>query len=343
MLRELAMRAPGLENASLVSIFFGGGTPSLWDTNELARVKDSIVAAFPHVADNVEITVECNPSSLNREKAKALAAAGINRLSIGVQSLDDARLRFLGRLHDAEGGLKAVGEAMLEMPRVSADLMFGMPDQTGEDFASEVNELLALGLKHVSAYSLTIEPNTQFGALAKKGRLPLAVEDDVAECFAQGKAVFKEHGLDAYEVSNYATLGEEARHNQHYWRGGDYLGLGAGAVGCLASSDHEARRYRNNADPTHYMQHAASSDVEDSEETLSPADRVREAIMLGLRTREGMSLGAVHEQTGLDPLLEREKSLKKRLETGDVILEDGYLRVPSTRWLTMDSIVRDLF
>jgi putative oxygen-independent coproporphyrinogen III oxidase len=343
LLRELAMRAPALRDASLVSVFFGGGTPSLWDAKELERVRNAILQSFAHVTDDVEVTVECNPSSLNREKAKALVGIGVNRVSIGVQSLNDARLRYLGRLHDADGALCAVSEAMEEVPRVSADLMFGMPEQSGSDFAAEVTRLLSLGLRHVSAYSLTIEPNTQFGALAKKGRLPLAIEDDVAECFAQGRSAFAEQGLLPYEVSNYAVPGEEARHNQHYWRGGAYLGLGAGAVGCLPTDGASARRYRNNADPAHYMQNASRNEVEDFEECLSPEDRVREALMLGLRTREGMHLDHVRSELKIDPLIERQKALQKRLATGDVVLEDGFLRVPSERWLTLDSIVRDLF
>lgn len=343
ILKELAQRSDSTKHAKLVSIFFGGGTPSLWEASELGRVREEIVRSFGSVADNLEITVECNPSSLNRDKAKALVDAGVNRLSVGIQSLNNDRLRYLGRLHDRDGGLRALSDALHEVDRVSGDLMFGMPGQKGADFADEVNQLLSLGLRHVSAYSLTIEANTQFGALAKKGKLPLAIDDDVAECFVRGREAFEAHGLQPYEVSNYAVPGEEARHNQHYWRGGAYVGLGAAAVGCVSENDHTARRYRNQPDPTLYMTYAGTPEVEETTEALSPDDRVREALMLGLRTSEGMDLAAVHAATGIDPRQDREKSLENRMKTGDVVLEGQRLRVPHEHWLLLDSIVRDLF
>ena len=343
LLRELEFRAEATRNAHLVSIFFGGGTPSLWDATELGRVREAIVGSFASIASDLEITVECNPSSLNRDKAKSLRDAGVNRLSIGIQSLNNERLRYLGRLHDRDGGLRAVSEALEVMDRVSADLMFGMPGQKGTDFASEVEQLLQLGLRHVSAYSLTIEPNTQFGALAKKGKLPLAIDDDVAECFVLGRDAFATKGLLPYEVSNYAVPGDEARHNQHYWRGGAYVGLGAAAVGCVSDEGTRMRRYRNQPDPSLYMSNSAGSSVEESTETLDAEDRVREALMLGLRTTEGMNLDAVRAATGLDPLRDREKSLEKRIKSGDVVVDGPHLRVPCDRWLLLDSIVRDLF
>jgi len=178
LLRELEARAPALGERRLASVFFGGGTPSLWDPRQLGRVLAAVRAAFPLEEPDLEVTVECNPTSLDRAKAAALREAGVTRLSIGMQSLDAERLRFLGRLHDPEGALRAVREALLEVPRVSGDLMFGMPGQKAEDLTAEIEQVLETGVRHVSAYALTIEPGTQFGALYRKGKLKVAPEDD---------------------------------------------------------------------------------------------------------------------------------------------------------------------
>ena len=336
VLGELARKR--LEGRTLHSVFFGGGTPSLWAPEALGRVLDGVLDAFPERAHDLEITVECNPTSLDREKAAALRDVGVNRLSIGVQSLDAERLRYLGRLHDPEGALRAVRAATEEMGRVSADLMFGMPGQKPDDFAGEIAQLLDTGIEHVSAYALTIEPDTQFGALHKKGKLPVAPDDDYADTFLRAREVFAAAGMEHYEVSNYARPGQASRHNQHYWRGGDYLGLGAGAVGAMSEGT-SSRRTKNDPRPERYL--AGEGAV--FEETLTPEDRVREALMLGLRTAEGMALDAIRERTGVDPASGRERALSRRRERGDVALEGGFLRVPPDRWLHLDAIVADLF
>ena len=339
VLRELDRRAPELAGRRLVSVFFGGGTPSLWDEPELGRVLAGARSAFDEVAGDIEVTVECNPSSLDSRKAAALRAQGVDRLSIGVQSLDDERLRFLGRFHDAGGALGAIEAAMTEVPRVSADLMFGMPDQSPAALLDDARRLLDAGVRHVSAYMLTIEPGTQFGELHRKGKLRVAPEDTYAEMFAGAAELFATSGLAHYEVSNYAVPGEESRHNQHYWRGGAYVGLGAAAVGCLDERPGSARRWRNEPEGARYLQ----AQLEESEERLGPAEIVREALMLGLRTREGVDLAATAERAGTDPLAGRERALERRVARGDLLHEAGRLRVPEPRWLQLDSIVVDLF
>lgn len=346
VLAELDARRGALAGRTLESVFFGGGTPSLWAPEALGRVMSGIVEAFDADAPELEITVECNPTSIDAARAAGLVRAGVNRLSLGVQSLDDGRLRFLGRLHDADGARRALEASVAEVPRVSADLMFGMPGQRPEDFLTELDAILALGVEHVSAYALTVEPDTQFGALHKKGRLRLASEGDFAETFEQARAHLAERGFDHYEVSNYARAGATSRHNQHYWRGGDYLGLGAGAVGTL-SEGHAGRRYRNEPRPERYLETARQTQPETRpeifEEHLTPEDRVREALMLGLRTAEGVSLARVREATGLALEDGREDALARRRARGDVELDGDALRVPASRWLMLDAIVADLF
>lgn len=343
VLRELEWRRADVADRRLVSVFFGGGTPSLWEPRELGRVLAAARAAFGSEADDLEVTVECNPSSLDRARAAALREAGVGRVSIGVQSLDDARLRFLGRMHDAAGALRAVREALLEIPRVSGDLMFGMPGQSLDSLRDEAARLLETGVRHVSAYSLTIEPGTQFGELHRKGRLPMATDDDFADLFLGLEQYLEGRGLGHYEVSNYAVAGEEARHNLHYWRGGAYLGLGAAAVGCLEDAAGGARRWRNDPDPARYMDRSANAVVETSEEALGPDELVREALMLGLRTRNGVDLDALSARTGRDPRTTRAEPLARHLARGNLVLDGPLLRAPTPRWLLLDPLIASLF
>jgi oxygen-independent coproporphyrinogen-3 oxidase len=343
VLRELALRKSELAGRTLASIFFGGGTPSLWSAEALGRVLAGIRAAFPREVADLEVTVECNPTSLDRAHAAALRAVGVTRLSVGIQSLDPDHLRFLGRLHDGSLALRALADARAEVDRVNADLMFGLPGQKPEHFLADVEAVLQTGVDHISAYALTIEPGTQFGELQRKGRLPLADEDDSADAYLRTDELLSARGFVHYEVSNYALPGHEARHNQHYWRGGDYVGLGAGAVGCLTYPDGTARRWRNEPLPTRYLERSGTQAVEAWAETLSPTDRIREAFMLGLRTREGVDVRALAARTGIDPLVGREEVVARRIASGELEWEGDRLRVPPRHWLLLDGIVSDLF
>lgn len=340
VLRELEARRDALTGRRLVSVFFGGGTPSLWSPAELGRVLGGIRGAFATHDPDVEVTVECNPSSLDRRRVADLREVGVDRLSIGVQSLSDERLRFLGRFHDSATALRVLDEARDEMPRVSADLMFGMPGQSPAAFADEIERVLDRGVRHVSAYSLTIEPGTQFGEMHRKGRLPIAPEEHVAEMFERAHEVFTARRFEQYEVSNYAAPAEESRHNQHYWRGGSYLGLGAAAVGCLAEGPGAARRYRNAPEGFGYMRGEPESDSE----RLGSSEILCEALMLGLRTSEGVDLAAAARRAGVeDACAGRERAIARRRERGDLELDGARMWVPRDRWLHLDSIVADLF
>jgi oxygen-independent coproporphyrinogen-3 oxidase len=342
VLAELDARSATLAGRRLFSVFFGGGTPSLWKAQELGRVLSAVRGAFDDEVDDLEVTVECNPSSLDRSHAAALVGAGVNRLSVGVQSLDDARLLFLGRFHDAAKAEASLGAALAEAPRVSADVMFGTPGQSS--VADDLARLLDLGIRHVSAYALTIEPGTQFGELYRKGRLTVATEDDYAAMFVAAGERFRRHGFGHYEVSNYAVPGEESRHNQHYWRGGDYLGLGAAAVGCLDHGAGSARRWKNATVGEEYMAALASRQAFEAEsEDLDAEMLIREALMLGLRTREGVDLEAVARRTGLDPREGRGEAIARRVARGDLVDEGDRLAIPEKRWLHLDGIVTDLF
>jgi oxygen-independent coproporphyrinogen-3 oxidase len=216
VLRELAARLPLLAaHYRLETGFFGGGTPSLWQSEVLGRVLRAILAAFADKrAEQIEVTAECNPTSLDEAKARALQAEGVNRLSLGVQGLDAERLAFLGRLHDVRGGLDAARAALSsDMPRVSLDFIFGVSGQSAADAAREAQTLADVGTTHLSAYALTIEPGTEFGARAKKGKLPLLEDAAVADSFSAVDETLARAGFEHYEISNFARQGHVSRHN----------------------------------------------------------------------------------------------------------------------------------
>lgn len=343
VLAELERRRPALEGRELSSVFFGGGTPSLWASEELGRVLEGIGAAFDEHIDDLEVTIECNPSSLDAKKIASLLDVGVNRFSIGVQSLDDATLSYLGRLHDSAGALAAIDAAVDSGARVSGDLIFGTPGQMPEQACAEALRLVEAGIEHLSAYALTIEPGTRFGELHRIGKLEVATDTRYAAIFTALEGALASAGFSHYEVSNYARPEAEARHNLGYWRGEAYLGLGAGAVGCLDTGPGQRRRWRNQALPDRYLRLAKDQLPEESDEALGPQDIVREGLMLGLRTLEGVDLVALAQAAGVDPLEGRRRQLDRRIEQGDALLRNDRLYVPQSRWLHLDSIVSDLF
>jgi oxygen-independent coproporphyrinogen-3 oxidase len=351
VLAELALRRGELAGRPLRSVFFGGGTPSLWSPSELGRVLKAVLEAAGG-GEGAEITVECNPTSLDEDRARALRDQGVNRLSVGVQGLDPARLKFLGRLHDADGGLASVEAALRSgMPRVSADLIYGVAigaeAPSPIESAAEVDRVAATGVTHVSAYSLTIEPGTQFGELARKGRLPIAPDDAVAEAFFAIEEKLQARGLAHYEISNYARPGDEAQHNLGYWRGTDYLGLGCAAYGTIGDAAGHAVRYRNVPDPGRYAKAARDgvlAALVESEEPLDPETRLRERIMLGLRLRDGFDLEGSARELGIPAwTADRRRAADRLIARGDLTLEDGHLRLPPRARVYADGITAALF
>ncbi|MEZ4410821.1 MAG: radical SAM family heme chaperone HemW [Polyangiales bacterium] len=333
-LAPLAPRAPRAR-----TLFFGGGTPSLWALPSLARVVEAAGASD-------EVTVECNPTSIDDARARAMRDAGVTRLSLGVQSLRDRHLRYLGRAHDAGEARAAVRAAVASGLRVSADVMFGMEGQRGDELVEDLRALVDDGVEHLSCYMLTVEPATRFGELARKGRLPRLCDDDVAALYERCAAEMESLGFEHYEVSNWARPGARARHNEAYWRGDDHLGLGAGAVGCLAvdGAPGSALRWRNDADPAAYVEAISRGALPPAEEErLDPDTRVREGLMLGLRTADGVDLAALAERAGVDPMAGRERAVRREVARGDLVVEGGRARVPRSRWLVADAITARVF
>ena len=352
VIAELERRVSTLGNVRLVSVFFGGGTPSLWEPKELGRVLGRIRELLPRCAEDVEITVECNPTSFDVERGQALQAVGVNRVSIGVQGLNAERLQFLGRLHDVESGLAAVRDALESgMPRVSADFIFGVSGQAADTAAREARIMSELGTTHLSAYALTIEPGTQFGALARKGKLPLLDEAAVADSFLAVEETLEQAGFEHYEVSNYAKPGARSRHNVGYWVGRSYLGLGCGAWGTLQERG-QRYRYRNTPSPERYLAAAplfAEADLSQvsplvaNHEHIAPETALAERIMLGLRLAEGLDLEQSAAELGTELWTpERARARDRLVAQGKLKLTGPQVSIPKSHWLLADGIIASL-
>ena len=296
---DMEAQAALLGPRRLASIFFGGGTPSLMPTDQVARVIERARALFPN-GGQVEITLEANPTDAEAARFAALAKAGVSRLSLGVQSLDDEALKFLGRNHSAAEAMRALELARAAFARLSIDLIYARPGQTLAHWTQELNRAVDLGFEHISPYQLTIEPTTAFGRAFARGTLVPPDEDLAADLYEATQAVLEARGFDAYEVSNHAR-DEAARstHNLHVWRGGDYVGVGPGAHGRLTLDGARTATvaHRGIAD---YLAGVGAGQPWSEDQQLSPPEADEERLLLGLRTVEGVDAGLI-EAMGLTP------------------------------------------
>ncbi|WP_300380198.1 radical SAM family heme chaperone HemW [Henriciella sp.] len=295
---DLARHARTLEShPRLSSIYFGGGTPSLMAPKDIAGLIQQAETLFGLERDT-EVTLEANPNDVLSADLSAWSDAGITRLSIGIQSLDDEALSFLGRDHDAVGAQRAVERVARHFPNHSIDLIYARPGQPPEDWEKELSAALGLGAPHLSLYELTIAERTAFGKRAKRGELIPMPDDDQADLYELTQQVAEAHGLPAYEVSNHARAPEMySRHNLTYWRGGDWIGLGPGAHGRLTL---DGQRLVTHAPlrPGDYRTAVSSTDGLAGEK-LSPLDNARELLALGLRSDEGFDTTRLQKLTGI--------------------------------------------
>ena len=288
LLADMRHEAALAAGEPLESIFFGGGTPSLMPPSLVAALLQEAERQWGF-APGIEITLEANPSSVEAANFKALASAGVNRVSLGLQALDDETLRFLGRLHDAREGLAALQTAQEVFDRVSFDLIYARPGQTAEQWRAELQQALGLGTGHLSLYQLTIEPGTRFATDVRQGAFSPLDDDPAADLFALTRELTAAAGLPAYEVSNHARRGEESRHNLTYWRYQDYVGIGPGAHGRRGGV--ETLRHKK---PENWREAVATKGNGLKEEpTLGAAEQASEALLMGLRLAEGVDLGAL--------------------------------------------------
>jgi len=296
LLADMAREAEVAGGEKLTSIFFGGGTPSLMPPFLVEALLTSAERLWGF-ADEIEITLEANPSSVEAANFAALTSAGINRVSLGIQSFDDDVLTFLGRLHNANEGLAALEIAQKQFSRVNFDLIYARPGQTASDWENELVRALSLETGHLSLYQLTIEPGTRFATLVREGRFQPLDDDEAAELFELTQEMTAKGGLPAYEISNHARPGEESRHNLSYWRYQDYCGIGPGAHG--RRSGIATMRHRK---PENWLSSIDRQGDGICDATALPAnEQASEAMLMGLRLAEGIDLADIAARFGIEP------------------------------------------
>jgi oxygen-independent coproporphyrinogen-3 oxidase len=316
LLRELDHYADLTAGRTVTSIFFGGGTPSLMEPATVGAIIDRVARRWP-VAERLEVTLEANPTSVEADKFRAFRTAGINRVSLGIQALDDASLKFLGRQHNAAEATGAIQLAARTFDRFSFDLIYARPGQTVAAWQAELAQALDYAVGHLSVYQLTIEEGTAFYPLHARGDLVLPDEDLAGDLYEATQSQLTAAGLPAYEISNHARPGEESRHNLTYWRYGDYVGIGPGAHGRL-TLDGEKFATRAHRAPEIWLErverdgHGAAAP-----DPIERNARGTELLMMGLRLSEGVRLARLVEETGrtLDDFVEP-AALSRLIEGG---------------------------
>lgn len=338
-LREIESMAARTPGRTVSTIFFGGGTPSLMQPETVAAILDGIGRHWS-VAPDVEVTLEANPTSVEAERFRGFRAAGVNRVSLGVQALDDAALKELGRLHTAEEALKAVAIARSVFDRYSFDLIYARPGQTPEAWAQELRRAIAEAAEHLSLYQLTIEADTPFFALHKSGKLVTPSDDIARELYDMTQEICGAAGLSAYEISNHARPGAESRHNLVYWRGDEYAGIGPGAHGRI---EQDGRRYATATEkrPESWLMRVdALGHGLVVDEVLTREERADEYLLMGLRLAEGIDPQRYEALSGR-PL--DQKRIAILLAEGAVeTTAKGRLRVTQAAFPILDAVVADL-
>lgn len=323
---------------TLSSIFFGGGTPSLMPPKTTETILQTAEKLWGFT-DNIEITLEANPTTVEIDTFRNFKAAGINRLSIGIQSLRNDALEFLGRAHSVKDALRALDLATQTFARTSFDLIYARPNQSVKDWEAELSEALDFGTSHLSLYQLTIEPGTAF----YHERVPSVEEDLGAELFDVTQALMEKAQMPAYEISNHAKAGHESRHNLIYWQGDDYLGIGPGAHGRITTAKHCCAIHQIYKPDLWLNGISKTQSGEQKRKILSPEDRILELLLMGLRLREGIDLDQFKQLThkALIDCLDGE-GLQKLLENDYVEWTPSHLRTTETGRKCLDAVLTHL-
>lgn len=335
-IKTTAARAP---DRTVTSIFLGGGTPSLMQPQTVGAILDAIGKAWP-VADDVEVTLEANPTSVEATRFRGYRAAGVNRVSLGVQALDDAALKGLGRLHTAEEALAAVAIARAAFDRYSFDLIYARPEQSVQSWTSELSRAIDEAAEHLSLYQLTIEPETPFHGLHAAGKLVIPDDERARALYDVTQGVCAARGLPAYEISNHARAGAECRHNLVYWRGDEYAGIGPGAHGRLDINGARHATATERRPEAWLMRVEASGHGVTTDDVLTREERADEYLLMGLRLTEGIDPERYRTLAGrsLDP---RRVSILH--DEGSIAIDaDGRLRVTQSAFPLLDAVVADL-
>jgi len=337
--REISHMASLVPDHTVSSIFFGGGTPSLMEPATLERILDKIAGHWK-IDPDVEITLEANPTSVEADRFRAYRQAGINRVSLGIQSLNDQQLKFLGRQHSAEEAIKAIEIARNVFPRISFDLIYARPGQELAEWREELNQALALAADHLSLYQLTIEQGTPFFELQARGKLKVPNQDQAADLYEMTRDLTQEAGLPAYEISNHAAEGSRCQHNLVYWRYQDYAGIGPGAHGRLTTSEGKLATEAEKNPEKWWQQANVRGHGMTNCELLAPEEQADELLVMNLRLSEGMDPKRFVALSGRDF---HEENMAELLKLGFVEkLVNGNLRATQSGFLVLDAIVADL-
>jgi putative oxygen-independent coproporphyrinogen III oxidase len=341
LLSDLDHQAELTAGREVGSVFFGGGTPSLMPTETVGALLDRVRSRWAVMPD-VEVTLEANPNSAEAARFHALAAAGVNRVSLGVQALDPAALQMLGRRHDRDEAIVAIGHARDIFPRFSFDLIYARPGQSVAAWRRELDEALSLAGEHLSLYQLTIEPGTAFATSARRGELVLPEEETAVALFEMTQDRLAARGLPAYEISNHARPGAECRHNLAYWRYQDYVGIGPGAHGRLTSgrSKFATRQHRL---PERWLAavEAAGTGMEETV-MIDRETAIEEMLMMGLRLVGGVSRKPLEETAGQDVERLFSRSLATLIEGGFVTLDQDRLAATAVGRQRLNSVLAAL-
>jgi oxygen-independent coproporphyrinogen III oxidase len=338
LIRELELQVDYLEREPVETIYFGGGTPSLLAASELEALLYTINKHYP-VATNAEITLEANPDDLSQEKLMELSAAGVNRLSIGIQSFDNSILKFLNRAHTADEATQCIEYAhRAGITNLSIDIMFGLPGQQEAGLRSDLAKAIGLNPWHISVYSLTVEDKTVFGKWAAQGKLKIESETSAANQFEVAMDTLQENGFVQYEISNYAKPGFESRHNRSYWQRKKYLGIGPSAH----SYTGETRQF-NVTNNHRYVQALMSGQIPFEREVLTRENKINEYIFTSLRTITGCSLQVLKQDFHYDLASQAGQSLARMITNNLIIMRDESLQLTRAGKLVADQLAVEFF
>ena len=337
--KEIFLRKDELQNKTLSSLYFGGGTPSILKVDQLKAIIDEVAKYF-ELKNDIEITLEANPDDLNKNFLKELSTTPFNRLSIGTQSFFEEDLLLMNRAHNSKEAIDSIKRAQDHgFENLSVDLIYGSPSSSFQNWKTNLNKIIELQIPHVSSYALTVEPKTAMEHWIAKGKMKAPKETEQNEAFYFMSEFLKENGFQHYEISNFAKEGFRSRHNTAYWQYQEYLGIGPSAH----SYDGNEKRSWNIANNIIYLKNIFENKIPQEVEVLTEKEQFNEMLMIGLRTTWGVSLIKLKNRFSEQLLEKFEIELDKKLEEELLIFENNFLKIPEKHWFLADGIASDLF
>jgi oxygen-independent coproporphyrinogen-3 oxidase len=337
LVAEIKQRASFYDGQRIITIYIGGGTPSLLTAGQIDRLLTKLAAAFP-LSSDIEITMEANPATVNEKYLRECRQAGVNRLSLGVQSFIDRELHLLGRLHSAQDSKEAIRAARAAgFANLNLDLIYGIPGQTTDDWTANLCQAMVADTEHLSLYLLQLEPHTPMGRWVDEGKLLMLEDEQEYQLYQISREFLNHHGYQQYEISNFARPGKECRHNLHYWYSAEYIGLGAGAVSFIN------RVRQQNAQLDSYLQ--VSADYQpgfwhgEILESMSERQRWIDAVVMGLRTTQGIYMEDFKSRFGVDLHQEYAQVINELMAGGFIIIKDGYLRLAPSAYFISNQVL----